>query len=47
MEEAENYYKEEFANDYKLVEDIKDSKLYSFKSMMQFAALYHNSRIEE
>ena len=41
----EEYYKEEFAEDYKLVKDIKETKLFSFKSVMQFAEMYHTKQL--
>lgn len=40
----EDFYKEEFAKDYELVKDLKEQPFFNFRSMMEFAEMYHTKQ---
>lgn len=42
----EEYYSNAFKEDYNLIKDIKDTKLFSLKSCLQLMELYHSSEIQ-
>ena len=47
MRPPEEYYKEEFnPENWDIVSHLKDSNLFSFSSMMQFAEMYHRNEIK-
>ena len=40
----EDFYKEEFAKDYELIKDLKEQPFFNFRSMMEFAEMYHTKQ---
>lgn len=40
----EDFYKEEFAKDYELIKDLKEQQFFNFRSMMEFAEMYHTKQ---
>ena len=37
----EQYYKNEYSADYKLIEGLEDKPLFSLNSLLKFAEMYH------